>query len=405
MEKANPESEVGCQHDMLMPIHTPEGNVICTAWELSFGTVEVSAAPLMKIVRNAFTMDGESYSMEHGLTIAPGTNEVEAAAVGVIGPFVDPLMGPLLGTVIAYQMRHKCRKLTIVHGTPYANPNQPLGGWKMQKESKQGMMTTKPACANSDSTQGSLDLEEEDLKECLPKLVPTSRLRGLINVILKVRAGNRPRRYFINYFVINMFTELFHTWQQTFPKPWMSIFFKSHTNVRYCFLDKNNLQEVILHNKARILGKIWNSFKMPLSANLRYMFMSLLKITESHWFHSITYLCEDCFFVYDSLSSAGDKNRDALVDSAVSHNSCCVKYRTNVVLNVDAGIRDCICICIRMECHVLAYGLYFNQDYVAHYKDKFLLSFMQGRIAHFSDHLRGKFSSCATLSLLQYGDT
>jgi len=103
----NPESEVGCLHVVLMPIHTPEGKVICTAWELSFGTIEVGAAPLAEIVRNTFTMDHKSYSTEHGLTIAPETNAVEAVAVGVIGPFVNPLMGPLLEIVIGYQVHQQ----------------------------------------------------------------------------------------------------------------------------------------------------------------------------------------------------------------------------------------------------------------------------------------------------------
>ena len=51
---------------------------------------------------------------------------------------------------------------------------------------------------------------EEDLKECMPKLVPASWLRGLVNVVPKAGAGDRFGRYCIGNLAMNMFTEFFH---------------------------------------------------------------------------------------------------------------------------------------------------------------------------------------------------
>ncbi|KAJ8429743.1 hypothetical protein Cgig2_023132 [Carnegiea gigantea] len=86
---------------------------------------------------------------------------------------------------------------------------------------------------------------EEDLKECLPKLVPNS----LINVIPKAESRDNSGKYSIGNLVMDMFMELLQRRQHTYPKLcWMSDFLKHHTSV-------------ILHNEARIVGMIWDSFK------------------------------------------------------------------------------------------------------------------------------------------------
>jgi len=72
------------------------------------------------------------------------------------------------------------------------------------------------------------------VKECLSKLVPASWLWGLINVVLNAGAGEKSGRYCIGNPAMDMFTELLHRRQHTYPKLcWMSIFLKHHTNV--CF--------------------------------------------------------------------------------------------------------------------------------------------------------------------------
>ena len=46
--------------------------------------------------------------------------------------------------------------------------------------------------------------------------------------------------------------------------------------------------------------------------------MPLLEATEGHWLLLVVDLRDRCFVVYDSLPNAADKNRQALIDSAVS---------------------------------------------------------------------------------------
>ncbi|KAJ8440451.1 LOW QUALITY PROTEIN: hypothetical protein Cgig2_013610 [Carnegiea gigantea] len=100
---------------------------------------------------------------------------------------------------------------------------------------------------------------EEDLKECMPKLVPGSWLRGLINVVPKAGAGDRSGKYCIDNLTMDMFNELLHMRQHTYPKLcWMSVFLKHHTRV-------------ILHNKVCIAGIIWDSVKPAPQPDLCYV--------------------------------------------------------------------------------------------------------------------------------------
>jgi len=72
------------------------------------------------------------------------------------------------------------------------------------------------------------------VKECLLKLVLASWLRGLINVVPNAGAGDKSGRYCIGNLAMDMFAELLHRRQHTYPKLcWMSIFLKHHTNVGF----------------------------------------------------------------------------------------------------------------------------------------------------------------------------
>ncbi|KAJ8453381.1 hypothetical protein Cgig2_008265 [Carnegiea gigantea] len=187
---------------------------------------------------------------------------------------------------------------------------------------------------------------EEDLKECMPKLVPASWLQGLINLVPNARAGDKSERYCIGNLVMDMFTELLYRWQHTYPKLcWML---------------------VILHNEVHISGITWNSFKPAPQADLCYVFMPLLETIEGHWLLLVAELSEGHFLVYDSLLSPAHKNRRELLDSAM--------------------ILDMIAVFVMAYMDLLsvkADGYHFDQDCVAHYKDKCLLSFLHGRVAHF----------------------
>ncbi|KAJ8427793.1 hypothetical protein Cgig2_032852 [Carnegiea gigantea] len=102
---------------------------------------------------------------------------------------------------------------------------------------------------------------EEDLSECLLKFVPASWLRGLIHVVLKARTGDRFWKYCIGNLATDMFIELLHRRQRSYPKLcWMSVFLKHHTSA-WSSNHGYYAKPVTLHNKGRISGIIWDSFK------------------------------------------------------------------------------------------------------------------------------------------------
>ncbi|KAJ8427979.1 hypothetical protein Cgig2_017466 [Carnegiea gigantea] len=158
---------------------------------------------------------------------------------------------------------------------------------------------------------------EEDLQECLPKLIPASWLRGLIHEPGKGlgSTGN---------LAMDLFTELLHRRQRTYPNLcWMLVFLKRHMSVT-------------LHNKRRISGIIWDSFKA-------------------------TPQPDRSFLVYDSLPSPVIKGRQELVDSAVSRLcvlwlnrrlSVHVHYLTYVVENVRSCEEDCFYPCVPLLYHI-----------------------------------------------------
>ncbi|KAJ8432091.1 hypothetical protein Cgig2_001172 [Carnegiea gigantea] len=177
---------------------------------------------------------------------------------------------------------------------------------------------------------------------CEGVLVPASWLRGLINLVPIVGVGDKSRRYCIGNLAMDMFTELLHKRQHTYSKLcWMSIFLKHHTNV-------------ILHNKARIAAMIWDTFKRPPHADVRYLLML-----------STLALLQRIVFILAFLRSA------TYADAAHGHDCGVFVMAFMELLSLKAD------------------GFHFDQDCVPLYRDKCLLSFIQGRLAHFPQHLRG----------------
>ncbi|KAJ8439203.1 LOW QUALITY PROTEIN: hypothetical protein Cgig2_003416 [Carnegiea gigantea] len=133
---------------------------------------------------------------------------------------------------------------------------------------------------------------EEDLKECIPKLVSASWLRGLINVVLKARAGDRYRRFCIGNLAMDMFTELLHRRQHTYPKLcYMSVFLKHLTSDSFKPAPQADLRYVRYKNCYK-----WEHIDGLFMNMLTNVFMPLLETTKV------------------------DKNRQALVDNAVGRN-------------------------------------------------------------------------------------
>ncbi|KAJ8435705.1 LOW QUALITY PROTEIN: hypothetical protein Cgig2_002662 [Carnegiea gigantea] len=123
------------------------------------------------------------------------------------------------------------------------------------------------------------------------------------------KAGDKSGKYCIGNLAMDLFTELLHRRQQNYPNIcWMSVLLKHHTSVT-------------LHNKGRISGIIWGSFKATPQPDV---FMPLLETSDGHWLLLVTDLRECSFLVYDSLPNPMTKSRRELVDSAV--NRLCVLW-------------------------------------------------------------------------------
>ncbi|KAJ8429742.1 LOW QUALITY PROTEIN: hypothetical protein Cgig2_023131 [Carnegiea gigantea] len=163
--------------------------------------------------------------------------------------------------------------------------------------------------------------------------------------------------------------------------------------------------------------------------------MPLLETTEGHWLLLVADLREWCFFVYDSLRSPANKNRRELVENArialvlaflpsttyadaaqweVVTPKCPEQRKTIVHDILQPGLfmymlpflfhngHDCgVFVMAYMELLSLkADGFHFDQDRVARYRDRCLLSFPQGRVAHFPQHLTvSDFSNLVPLQL------
>ncbi|KAJ8427792.1 hypothetical protein Cgig2_032851 [Carnegiea gigantea] len=157
---------------------------------------------------------------------------------------------------------------------------------------------------------------------------------------------------------------------------------------------------VTLHNKKRISGIIWDSFKATPPPD----------ISDGHWLLLVGDLRERSFLIYDSLPSPAAKSRWELVDSTMSCLSM-LWLRIALLLEVlnsttyiDAGLWDVITPKCPEQRNGHDYGVVFmafidflplkvdgfefDQACVAHYRDKYLLRFQQGRVAHFPQHLR-----------------
>ncbi|KAJ8430634.1 hypothetical protein Cgig2_026379 [Carnegiea gigantea] len=284
-------------------------------------------------------------------------------------------------------------------------------------------MATKMTCAGSDPCEGSVDPEvlrgyivvpflvmelellnnvksrfkglwpnrklEEDLKECMIKLVPANWLRGLINVVPKAGAGDKSGRYCIDNLTMDMFTELLQRWQQTYSK--------------LCWMP------VILHNKAHISGKIRDSFKLAPHADLRYVVINYY----SNWGHIYGLLMhmlsnvEDCrpsCYCRKQLRVIGYYFERIYVSIASLYTICYQMQQTRTGRHLWIALIALVLVSVQSNTYVDAAQwevvtpecleqrkYYFDQDCAPHYRDKYLLSFIQGRITHFPQHIRGWF--------------
>lgn len=163
--------------------------------------------------------------------------------------------------------------------------------------------------------------KDGDLKECLIKLAPASWLRGLINAVPKVGVSNNSISYYIGNFVMAMFIDLLQRRQETYPTLClMLVFLKHHTSVGFCCLNKNNMvlfewmsmyevnnMFVIVVGYCTIghvLGKIWDSFKTPPSADLHYVSYVLKLLIMNACGYNYRLLMHMLINVHESMCSS-----------------------------------------------------------------------------------------------------
>ncbi|KAJ8419910.1 hypothetical protein Cgig2_000657 [Carnegiea gigantea] len=129
--------------------------------------------------------------------------------------------------------------------------------------------------------------------------------------------------------------------------------------------------------------------------------MPLLETTDGHWSLLVADLCKSSFLLYDSLPSPVVKSKRELLDS-VRIALVLAFLRSTTYANVgqwEVVTPKCpeqknghgcgVFIMAFMDLLSLkADGFEFDQDCAAHYRDKCLLSFIQGQVAHFPQHLR-----------------
>ncbi|KAJ8430891.1 hypothetical protein Cgig2_003884 [Carnegiea gigantea] len=249
--------------------------------------------------------------------------------------------GTNLTIVTRMRKKPRSRKLAAVHSSPFTNPTRPAGAWKSKKERNEGVTGGDEARAMDDPGEGSVDppildvqplsvegqasapsVEElskikltkqvlagyisaslsatemklvtkvrtrfkgiranarhwdEDIPECLPKLVPASWLWGLIHLVPNGGARDRSGKYCIGNLAMGLFTELLNRSQRTYPTLCcVSMFLKHNTTVT-------------LHNKGHISGVIWDNFKATPSrtyAMIAFVLVFLRSTTYAdtgHW--------------------------------------------------------------------------------------------------------------------------
>ncbi|KAJ8433776.1 hypothetical protein Cgig2_025939 [Carnegiea gigantea] len=194
--------------------------------------------------------------------------------------------------------RPQCRKPAVVHRTPYADPARHHGGHKKQKDLTDEGMGAEKVPGGDEPSEGevlaayitvSLSATENELINTV-----RGRYKGLQSNSKILRQGGGREGVLAETGACELVAGPY----QHGPKCW----------------SRGQVQDVTLHNKARIATMIWDTFKRSPHADV---FMPLLETTEGHWLLQMVDLQDRCFIVYDSLPNAADKNRQALIDSAV----------------------------------------------------------------------------------------
>ncbi|KAJ8424262.1 LOW QUALITY PROTEIN: hypothetical protein Cgig2_019207 [Carnegiea gigantea] len=260
---------------------------------------------------------------------------------------------------------------------------------KSKKEMKEGVTGADEAPAVDDPAEGSVDppiLDVQPLSVEGSSISPSVEELNKFKLMKEVLAGY-------------IFTPLSATRMELVTKigrkAYSSACRSSCRQVGYgassMWFQRGSCVQVTLHNKGHISGVIWDNLKATPQPDVRYVLLPLLEKTNEHWFLLVADLRERSFLVYDSLPSPVAKIRRELVDSArIAFILAFLRSSTYV----DAGHwevltpncpeqrngHDCgVFVMAFMKLLSLkADGFEFDQDCVPYYRDKCLLSFLQG---------------------------
>lgn len=107
-----------------------------------------------------------------------------------------------------------------------------------------------------------------DLPQASQNHVNAEFLKGLINVVPARVAGDRPRRFCIWRFDIQMYCSLLQDWQEQYPS----------LCLRCIFLNPSD--QARLNHVDAMSADLCESFKKGLTTNVRYVFMPLFDCVD-----------------------------------------------------------------------------------------------------------------------------
>ncbi|KAJ8425387.1 hypothetical protein Cgig2_018476 [Carnegiea gigantea] len=232
--------------------------------------------------------------------------------------------------VTRMRRKPKSQKPATVHGSPFTDPTHLLGAQKSKKEMNEGVTGADKPRAVDNLGEGSVDPPVLDMQ---PLSVEGLYFRALVSNGdgLGDQGGD-------------------HAGVSAEARA-----SKLVMGPHLCGSKGGSRGQVTLHNKGRISGVIWDNFEATPPSNLCYSIALVLA-----FLHSITYADAGQWEVVTPKCPEQKNGHD---------------YGVFVIAFIDL-------LSVKVD------GFEFDQDYVAHYRDKCLLSILQGRVAHFPQHLR-----------------
>ncbi|KAJ8428612.1 hypothetical protein Cgig2_026157 [Carnegiea gigantea] len=365
-DAGNPEGGVNGYGGQDAGSHTSRGEGVPGGPAYGVGNVELGTGAATAGVGEDVAVEEVVPSVDHGRPMAPETVDVavedaavdEACANPPLGQSGESVANPVgdidrtagsdssgnpdlegvpcegegagdsLNIITRMKRRPRCRKPAAVHGTPYTDPTRHHGGRKKQKDLIDEGMRAEKAPGDDEPSKREVATEILDVP---PIAMEGSHWGADAEDFNTITLTKQVLAAYITAPLSATEKELLNTVQGRYKG------LRSNNKGGGCEVvlaetgacelvagphqrglkcrSRGQVREVTLQNKARIAAMIWDTFKRPSHADVRYVFIPLLETTEGHWLLQLVDLRDRCFVMYDSLSNAADKNRQALIDS------------------------------------------------------------------------------------------